>query len=114
MGTIETLAALRQLTRGSRPIIVPAGIAALIKAPSHYAPCGPQVREFLNVNGIPEDFYAGCVIKYLLCHPYKNGPVNVRKALRYCEMLIAIKLKCDDYDRRKAGIWDTDIPDGLY
>jgi hypothetical protein len=54
--------------------------------PSHYTQWPIEPITFIMTNEIP--FAEGNVIKYIMRHPFKNGEEDVRKAMRYCEMIL--------------------------
>jgi hypothetical protein len=59
-----------------------------ITQPEHYTTKGVEPAEFLESLGIAEDFYAGCIIKYVSRYKKKSGVEDVEKAKQYCKMLI--------------------------
>ncbi|WP_374303827.1 DUF3310 domain-containing protein [Ferrovibrio sp.] len=107
MSTEDALRDLKDINSGKRPLIVTKGVSDIINNPSHYTQGGIEVREFLEANGIAEDFYVGNIIKYLIRYRYKAGLVDLRKALRYCEMLVEMKLRIDKENAERAGTATT-------
>lgn len=58
---------------------------------SHYKDMPIQPAEFIYANNIP--YLEGNVIKYITRHKSKNGAQDVRKAIHYCEMILALEYK---------------------
>lgn len=61
-----------------------------IKRPEHYARFAIEPCTFIMANELP--FWAGNVIKYVCRAPHKhaNEEVDIRKAIRYCEMRLEL------------------------
>ena len=55
--------------------------------PTHYSRYKTQPIDFIS-EALGPGFIVGNVIKYVLRYDAKNGVEDVRKAKRYCEMLI--------------------------
>lgn len=55
----------------------------------HYASMKIQPVEFITVNDL--GFLEGNVVKYICRHHAKNGAEDIRKAIHYCELLLATK-----------------------
>lgn len=58
-------------------------------AGNHYKDLKIQPVEYIHANGI--DYLAGNVVKYISRHKAKGGAVDVRKAIHYCEMILALE-----------------------
>lgn len=56
-------------------------------SPDHYSRYKTQPIDFIS-EALGPGFIVGNVIKYVLRYDAKNGVEDVRKAKRYCEMLI--------------------------
>jgi len=54
--------------------------------PSHYTDLAITPREYITVNKIAWD--EANVIKYISRHGSKNGAEDVRKAIKYCELVL--------------------------
>lgn len=61
------------------------GVDAIYQPP-HYARYTIEPATFIAANKLPFD--VGNVVKYVLRYDAKNGEEDVRKAMRYCEMLL--------------------------
>lgn len=55
----------------------------------HYKSLAIQPVEFIVKNGIP--FLEANAIKYLVRHKSKGGAADIRKAIHYCELLLALQ-----------------------
>lgn len=55
---------------------------------SHYKDMAIQPIEFIQANKL--DYLQGNVIKYICRHKNKNGIEDVKKALHYCELILAL------------------------
>lgn len=55
----------------------------------HYANMKIQPVEFITVNEL--GFLEGNVVKYICRHHAKNGAEDIKKAIHYCELLLATK-----------------------
>jgi len=62
----------------------PQGDAVVL--PDHYARFKVEPITFIMQNELP--YAEGNVIKYIMRHPFKNGEEDVRKAMRYCELIL--------------------------
>ena len=58
---------------------------------SHYKNMKIQPVEFITANKL--GFLEGNVIKYITRHANKNGAEDIRKAIHYCEMILATQYK---------------------
>jgi len=74
-----------------QPVEASAAPAAMEKqvGGEHYKNMPLQPAEFIHRNGI--GFLEGNVIKYVCRHAAKNGEADIRKAIHYCELLLALK-----------------------
>ncbi|CAB4165392.1 SaV-like [uncultured Caudovirales phage] len=64
---------------------VPAQSDAVFK-PKHYTQWKIEPITFICDNNVP--FCEANVIKYVMRHRAKNGAEDIRKAIRYCEMIL--------------------------
>ena len=55
----------------------------------HYKNMKIQPVEFITANNL--GFLEGNVVKYICRHHAKNGAEDIKKAIHYCEMLLATK-----------------------
>ena len=58
---------------------------------NHYKDMAIQPVEFITANGL--GFLEGNVVKYICRHHAKNGAEDIKKAIHYCELLLATKYK---------------------
>lgn len=58
---------------------------------SHYKDMIIQPVEFIEANRL--GFLEGNVIKYITRHKHKNGAEDIRKAIHYCELILATRYK---------------------
>ena len=58
---------------------------------SHYKDMIIQPVEFITANRL--GFLEGNVIKYITRHQAKNGAEDIRKAIHYCELILATRYK---------------------
>ena len=58
---------------------------------SHYKDMIIQPVEYITANRL--GFLEGNVIKYLTRHTAKNGAEDIRKAIHYCELILATRYK---------------------
>jgi hypothetical protein len=58
---------------------------------NHYKDMAIQPVEFITANNL--GFLEGNVVKYICRHQAKNGAEDIKKAIHYCEMLLATKYK---------------------
>jgi hypothetical protein len=56
---------------------------------NHYKTMAIQPVEFITANGI--GFLEGNVIKYICRHHAKSGKEDIKKAIHYCELILATK-----------------------
>lgn len=56
---------------------------------SHYKDMKIQPVEFITANDM--DFLQGNVVKYIARHKAKNGALDVRKALHYCQLILELQ-----------------------
>ena len=56
---------------------------------NHYKDMKIQPVEFITANNL--GFLEGNVVKYICRHHAKNGAEDIKKAIHYCEMLLATK-----------------------
>lgn len=56
---------------------------------SHYKDMAIQPVEFITANEL--GFLEGNIIKYVCRHHAKNGAEDIKKAIHYCELLLATK-----------------------
>jgi hypothetical protein len=56
---------------------------------NHYKDMKIQPVEFITANQL--GFLEGNVVKYICRHHAKNGAEDIRKAIHYCELLLATK-----------------------
>lgn len=56
---------------------------------NHYKDMKIQPVEFITANEL--GFLEGNVVKYICRHHAKNGAEDIRKAIHYCELLLATK-----------------------
>ena len=54
--------------------------------PAHYTRFAIEPITFITANNLP--FIVGNVVKYICRYDAKNGDEDIRKAIRYCEMLL--------------------------
>ena len=58
---------------------------------SHYKDMIIQPVEYITANRL--GFLEGNVIKYITRHTAKNGAEDIRKAIHYCELILATRYK---------------------
>lgn len=58
---------------------------------NHYKDMKIQPVEFIAANNL--GFLEGNVVKYICRHHAKNGAEDIKKAIHYCELLLATKYK---------------------
>ena len=58
---------------------------------SHYKDMIIQPVEYITANRL--GFLEGNVIKYITRHQAKNGAEDIRKAIHYCELILATRYK---------------------
>jgi hypothetical protein len=58
---------------------------------NHYKDMAIQPVEFITANNL--GFLEGNVVKYICRHHAKNGAEDIKKAIHYCELLLATKYK---------------------
>ena len=68
--------------------------------PNHYARYELEPWTFIMVNKLPFD--VGCVIKYVMRAPYKNGIEDLNKAKRIIDMMIEMEENKKDYTPPKG------------
>jgi hypothetical protein len=56
---------------------------------NHYKDMAIQPVEFITANNL--GFLEGNVVKYICRHHAKNGAEDIKKAIHYCELLLATK-----------------------
>ncbi len=54
--------------------------------PSYYTDMAIAPSDYIHANKIP--YFEGNVIKYISRHRQKNGAEDVKKAIKYCEMIL--------------------------
>ena len=57
------------------------------KGSAHYKKFAIQPSQFINKNKL--QFAEGNVIKYICRHPEKGKAEDIKKAIHYCEMILA-------------------------
>ena len=72
-------------------LVVDTGALAKQIEGNHYAAMKIQPVEFITANEL--GFLEGNVVKYICRHHAKNGAEDIKKAIHYCEMLLATKYK---------------------
>lgn len=74
-------------------VLVEQELTALAKQEggSHYKDMIIQPVEYITANRL--GFLEGNVIKYITRHPVKNGAEDIRKAIHYCELILATRYK---------------------
>jgi hypothetical protein len=68
--------------------------------PKHYVDWKIDPITFLMLNNVP--FAEGNIIKYIMRWKKKNGIQDLRKAIRYIEMLIELEENKEKYIPRKT------------
>ena len=58
-------------------------------AGSHYKQMKIQPIEYIHANNL--GFAEGCVVKYVSRHRSKGGSSDIKKAIHFCEMLLALE-----------------------
>jgi len=74
-----------------------------VTQPDHYARWSIEPITFAMVNGLP--YAEGNVIKYICRHDAKNGAEDVRKVLRYAQMILQ-----EHYGQYLPIDWDREYP----
>lgn len=63
-----------------------AAVHDAVVRPNHYARYPIEPITFIAANNLP--YMVGNVVKYICRFDAKNGDEDIRKAIRYCEMLL--------------------------